>query len=640
MKKLFLLWLLVNYLFTGGFAQPHSLNDYGEADTIELEELVIIGIPIEKYAAGSRIQTIEKARIENGRSSTLDNLLARNSAIYLKEYGNGMLSSVSMRGGSSSHTAVLWNGININTLTAGGFDFSQAPIAAIEKVDIQYGSASSLYGSDAIGGVIHLSSIGEWPEKGFRASVHQEAGSFRTWFSSGSATYSSGPFYTKTSLYSKKSRNNFPFIYRSSEQRQKNAAYQYYGVMQELGYRINPRQSLTLSGWFNHNDREVQPNMQANAYPVRENLRDKNLRISANYKLDHQTGFYSFTSGYVHDNELYAIDKASTKIATRRWVNILQYERDIIHGLTAKAGGEWTHIVTDVDGYQREISEDRFDGFLSLNYAPFHWWNSTLNIRRTFIRGYEAPTTPSIGNSLTILENNNGKLIFKTLASKGYRIPTLNDRYQPLSGNPDLLPEKSYSIEAGFRYDLLEERRRLGIEATAYVMKVDELIQWMPIGGDLWIPENIRKVAVHGLEGHAELETQMGDMAMIFTGNYFYTRSINKKEVKAGDGTIGKQLAYSPEHSANLIAEARLNQWSATVMNYFTGRRYTNLGNQSSLQPYFITDLDVARSISVGGSICMLSFKIDNVFNIRYQNYYSKAMPGVGFHAGVRIDFN
>lgn len=639
MKKSFFLGLLCCAIYAGGNAQTLSWNE-GEADTIELEELVITGIPIEKYAAGAKIQTIPKTGIENGRSSSLDDLLARHSAIYLKEYGHGMLSSVTMRGGSSSHTAVLWNGININLQTVGGFDFSQVPVAAIEKVDIQYGSASSLYGSDAIGGAIHLSSIGEWPEEGFSATLQQEAGSFQTWFTSGTASYSSGPFYVKTTLYRKKSENNFPFVYRSREQKQNHAAYQYYGLIQEAGYRISPAQSLTVSGWFNHNDREVQPNMPANAFPSNENLLDKNFRLSANYKLDHKTGFYSLTSGYVYDHEIYSLDNTRSKIATRRLVNIFQYEKDIAEGLSAKAGGEWTHVTADVDAYERRIVEDRIDGFLSVNYYPVRWWKSTLNIRRTFMQGYKAPFTPSIGSSLTLLESGGGKLTFKTLASKGYRIPTLNDRYYPLSGNPALRPEESWSGEAGIRFDLRRQSGRLGVEASAYAMKIDDLIHWMPAGGDIWIPENVRKASIRGLETHAEFETKAGNLSLLFTGNYFYTRSENKRELSPGDGTAGKQLAYTPKHSANFIAEGRIDRWSASVTNYFTGKRYTNLGNISSLSPYAITGIDLARTFHWGPAVCKATFAANNIFNVRYQNYDAKAMPGINFHAGIRFVFN
>lgn len=640
MKRFFLCLLAVIAVVFEGHAQENE-PDTGLADTIELDEVVIRGNAIEKYAAGSRIEAIDKRRISGGSHTTLEDLLSRNTAIYMKEYGNGMISSVSMRGTGSSHTAVLWNGININSLTAGSLDFALVPLAAIESVEIQYGSASSLYGSDAIGGAIHLTSGNHWDRKGLSGILRQEAGSFQTWATSGVVSYGSNRFFSNTSIYRKKSRNNFPFRNRSVEQKQNHAAYAYHGVVQELGYRINPQQSIALSGWYNFNDREIQPNMQANLYPGKDGMQDRNARISIDYKLDNRTGFYHLISGYVNDNEIYRLDNSRSKIATHRWVNMFQYEKDLSRSVAIKAGGEWMHIVTDVDGYQRTITEDRNDAFLSVNFSPFHWWNASINLRKTFMQGYKSPATPSIGNNIVLHKSDKTRLVFKTLAARAYRIPTLNDRYQPRSGNPGLLPENSLSAEAGFSYDFQHGSNRLALETTGYAMKVDDLIHWKPVGGDLWIPENMRKVNVHGLEMHAEYERNFtGEKSLLLSGNYAFTRSINQTPVAEADEVVGNQLPYTPIHTANLIADVVFHQWSAGILNYFTGKRYLNLSNREKLPAYMLTDLDFSRSFRFGGAKCDLTLRINNIFNIRYQNILSKAMPGTHFNAGVRFHFN
>jgi len=98
------------------------------SDTVLLENIEILGIPTEKYASGSKIQQINsvaRARLLNG---SLQDLLQQETPLYLREYGFGMASNLSLCGMAASHTAVLWNDINLNSFTLGSTDFSNLPV--------------------------------------------------------------------------------------------------------------------------------------------------------------------------------------------------------------------------------------------------------------------------------------------------------------------------------------------------------------------------------------------------------------------------------------------------------------------------------------------------------------------------------
>jgi vitamin B12 transporter len=143
------------------FIVPFS-NALAQMKTVELEEVVIESMPFEKFVSGSKIEksdSLEMARLGN---RTLADYLAQNSTVYIREQGNAMLASVSFRGTGASHTGVFWHGININSLTLGSTDFNSVPIFLFDQVAVQYGGASSLHGSDAIGGSVHLSSKPQW----------------------------------------------------------------------------------------------------------------------------------------------------------------------------------------------------------------------------------------------------------------------------------------------------------------------------------------------------------------------------------------------------------------------------------------------------------------------------------------------
>ena len=90
---------------------------------------------------------------------------ARNeSPIFIKSYGLGSLATTSFRGGSASHTAILWNGFNLGSPMNGQLDLSLVPVSLANNVSIQYGGAGALWGSGAVGGAILLNSEPEFDQ--------------------------------------------------------------------------------------------------------------------------------------------------------------------------------------------------------------------------------------------------------------------------------------------------------------------------------------------------------------------------------------------------------------------------------------------------------------------------------------------
>src|SRR5947209_4205122 len=92
-----------------------------------LRQVTVYGLPEEKFLHGSVIISIDSTLKARESSRHLGELLSLQLPIYFRNYGNGMLSSISMRGTSPQHTAVLWNGININSFSLGQADFSILP---------------------------------------------------------------------------------------------------------------------------------------------------------------------------------------------------------------------------------------------------------------------------------------------------------------------------------------------------------------------------------------------------------------------------------------------------------------------------------------------------------------------------------
>jgi len=133
---------------------------YAKAQTVldsiqQLDEVVLSDIKLKQFASGYKITKINDSTILRN-SPTLTKLLSFNSNIYFKENGFGMLSSPSFRGTNASQTAVIWNGININSQLNGQTDFNLINVSNFDSVDIRSGGGSVQYGSGSIGGSIHL----------------------------------------------------------------------------------------------------------------------------------------------------------------------------------------------------------------------------------------------------------------------------------------------------------------------------------------------------------------------------------------------------------------------------------------------------------------------------------------------------
>ena len=122
----------------------------------KLKEVIVSDRTLYSSNKSQSIQILNDSVINKNQSS-LSNLLNYNSVLYFKEYGRGMLSTVSFRGTTASQTAVIWNGINVNSQLNGSADFNTFTAPDFNNISIKAGGGSVSYGSGAIGGTVHLS---------------------------------------------------------------------------------------------------------------------------------------------------------------------------------------------------------------------------------------------------------------------------------------------------------------------------------------------------------------------------------------------------------------------------------------------------------------------------------------------------
>jgi vitamin B12 transporter len=594
-----------------------------QEDTTYLDVVKVLGVPINRYTPGSKIQIIKEV---NG--TTLTDLLSNESPLYFKTYGNGQLATISFRGTSASHTAVMWNGINVNSPTLGQTDFTLWPSFLLEEIGLQYGAGSALYGTDAIGGSVLINPSQPKFDKKQKIELRQEAGSFGHWLSGVKTTFSTKKMEFRTKVFYRSLQNDFKYTSPKVgyEKTQINAAIENYGLDQQIHWRISDSKQLSFLGQYVYNFREIQPTVTRNDSD--EVLKDRNTRVAVNYQQDIGHGNLFATVGYIVNDELY---NRSSRTKSNQIAALMQY--DFIAGskTNVKAGGNFTRYIAQSGGFDGSLNDNRYDAFLSLRHRINSIWISSLNLRQSFYAQHETPFAPSWGNEFLLLKNRKIDFKLKTQLARAYRVPTLNDRYWNPGGNPDLTPESGYNAELGIELTYKEEAHEFAIDAAHHRSWINQWIIWTPNEMGIWSPSNLSKVNVSGIESGIKHTWSYRTLKINSGINYAFTQSLNKKGLNDADvSIIDKQLPYVPIHSGHAFIKAQKQKWDASIHANYTGLRYTTLDNEvyQGLKAYTVLNTSLGRNIDLRGFSFSLKISANNLFNKYYENIENRAIPG------------
>lgn len=636
--------LLLVLLVSGLGAAAQSLSD-----TLRLREVVVYGIPEEKYAVGSKVETLDSLYLASQQSRSLSEVLGRRSPIYFKEYGPGQLSTISFRGTGAGQTALLWNGLNLNQPNLGQTDFSLVPLFAIENISLQYGGCSALYGSDAMGGTIYLQNTPQW-SRPLYIKAQQEAGSFGHRFTGLAAGAGPGKWFFSTKIYRQQADNGFEYTNTLKKsrpvERNRNSRFEQHGLVQDIGYRFSSRSLLNFNSWYRQSYRQIQPAMgDLNSADWQE---DRNLNLSLQYKYRNAWGLLDMQLGHLYNYLLY---NGGNEYQTWQNIGRIRYEKEVAEGLQLQAGAKINLIEAAIEQYRNgSAHENRGDLFTSLRYKLSKRLNTSLNLRQALVEGYQVPFTPSAGLSLDLIQGQRSRLQLLASGGRSYRVPTLNDRYWLPGGNPDLLPEDSWNLESTLKYLLNQKSRSLELSATAYRMWTHNLIMWLPgtvRGSDgkpvsAWTPRNFQEVAGKGLEGSLHFSQKRMAGTLETGGTLAYTRSLNKKARNEYDRTLNRQLPFVPVFKSNAYLSYQLKGWSAGLNWAYTGIRYTTGEEEEafSVPAYQLIDCSFSKSFSLNKHLLQLALEARNLLNEQYQNYEKRAMPGRNFNITAQYIFN
>ncbi|MCS6821032.1 MAG: TonB-dependent receptor plug domain-containing protein [Microscillaceae bacterium] len=596
----------------------------------------VYGIPLKDYTIGAKVVRVDSSQLARQNHNSLSDFLQQHFPFAIRQYGNGMLATIAFRGTSPNHTAVLWNGVNINSITLGQSDLATIPLVSQENISIHYGSASTLYGSDAIGGSIYLHGEPQFSSQ-ISTILQQNVGSFGQSFSTWQFRKSSSKFYFQTKTYYQEALNNFQFRNftkpNSPIERQSNAQIRAWGAVQEVAFQPESNQYLSAKLWYNDLHRHIQPSMAVNN--ATETQADKNLRLMLDYVLHNRLGLWNYKLVYIYDELFY--DRKDLTIS-QRWIGQLDYEKRLGRQISLKSGANTQYIQVNTRNYAEHRTEQRTDFFIQTAYRPMQKLAFTLHLRQGLIGKKTIPLVPLLGSEIILLKYEKHQLQLKNTVSTSFRVPTLNERFWQPGGNPNILPEKGFCAEAGLLYWYQRQKMEMQIEATHYQNWVDNWIMWLP-QGSFWSPLNIQKVHNRGAELSARLRHTWAKVHLVMQGQYAFTRATYVYENEVTRNFTNNQLPYVPVHQATFQQSLDFQGYNLTLQSTWTDVSYTSLDNLQYIRAFNLWHVQASKVFPLKQNKIFISLRINNLFNTDYQTYYLRAMPLRNFMLSIRYEF-
>lgn len=560
----------------------------------------------------SDVSVIERAAIEQAGQTTLAELLAQQPGIeYSANGGPGANNAIFIRGANSNHTLLLIDGQRVGSVSTGAPDFSRLSLGQIERIEILRGPASSLYGADAIGGVIQVfTRRGEGPAR-FNAST-------------GYGTYGT----TDTNLGVAGGNDVVSYSLQA-------------GHYETRGFNAirNPENAS-----YDEDSDAFRNQSISGSLAIRP---AQGHEIGLNFLSGNGTSHYDDGPGKDPSNDqsisnfsLYSRNRLSSS-----WNSTLRIGRSTDDSTNRVNGIADSVYRTDQDqvSWQNDIQLPVGKALLAAEYLKQQLSSSSpLPVNERTIRSLLAGWSGSLGNhrlQANLRHDDNSQFGGKTTgqAAYGYQLtpewrahfsygtafkaPTFNNLYYPLTcygswgcfgGNPDLKPERARNAETGLNWEKGAQR----FSAIYFRNKVSDLID-----SSLPIPMNVNEATLSGTS------LSYANSVGAFSGG------ISLDLQRARDDSSGKRLARRADEllKAHLAYTAGMlkvgGEWQ------LVGESFDDAANKNKLGGYGLVNLFADYRLDREWT---LFARANNLFNKEYELAHDFATPGMGIFVGLR----
>ena len=586
--------------------------------SVMLDEIVTTGqfVPQSSQKSVYDIKTINQDRIESQGANNLTELLKTESNITISN--DAILgSSISINGITGSNVKVLIDGVPVIGRMNGNIDMSQINLNNIQKVEIVEGPMSSVYGSDALGGVINLISKDPFCER-LEFDMNSYYESVGTYNFDGSFRYSIDRF----NFLVNGGRNLFQGYDRvdSSRSKQWNPKEQYFANVQTI-YALKEHNIKLSSRYFDEfilNRGSLRKPYYETAFDDKYYTTRLNNALFLNGKFGaHQ--FYDVTAAYsvykriknsffknlVTLDERMIDAESAQDTSDFTLVNFRATFSDdaLTSFLKYQIGGDFNHETAagqKIKDTKQEITD--VAGFLSMQYLPFESLTFQPSVRYIYNSEYEAPVVPA----LNVRYQFNDNLLFRASYAKGFRAPSLRELYllfvdinHNIRGNENLKAETSDSYNLSAVFSMNDDKYYFKVEPKFFYNNIYDMITLANIEDDLYQNVNLDNHTTLG--GNITLQYMRSNIN--FKATYGYTGRLNS--LYSENPEVNK-YNYSPDLSVNFDYKIDYIDTKINLFYKFTGASpfYTieevdgvDQTVERSVESYNMFDVSLSKSL-------------------------------------------
>lgn len=542
------------------------------------------------------VSVITREDIERSQVKSVAELLVGEAGIDIAVNGGyGKSTSVFLRGTNSDHVLMLIDGVKVGSATLGSPSWQYLPLDQIERIEIVRGPRSSLYGADAIGGVVQI--FTRSPAERFRAGAGAGYGTYGTSRTTADVAGTGGG--TRFSLSGAHfNTDGIDARTASAGNEGDRDGYRNTSFNARLGHRFANGADVelhTMQAW-GHVEYDGNPNQTAfdiGAAGVRLNFAPTavwNVKLQTGLSRDYTDNFKN--GGFV--------STFNTLRHSASWQNDATLGKDQLLTLGLDYRDDRIGSTT---GYTEKERANR--GVFVQHQGRFGNHDLLASWRQDDNEQFGANDTGNLAWGYVLTPTLRARASYGT----AFKAPTFNQLYFPGFGDPNLKPEESESYEAGLR-----GKTAGGYwDIRAFQTNVDNLIATVDIGGGTFRAQNVDKARIKGLE------TEVGARLAGWETRTAFTL------LDPRDTGRDKILNRRAKRSLKLDADRAFGAWRVGATWLVQGHRYDDVNNTVRLGGYGLLNLRAQYDLS---KRWVLRANLDNAFDKAYQTVNTYNSPG------------
>lgn len=643
-------WTFLLLSVTGSVS---SFAQTGDSTGKQLDQVVVTATkyPIKQSQTGKVVIVIPHEELEKNTGKPLGELLGEQAGITVAGSLNnpGTNQSVFIRGAGSGRTLILIDGIPINdpTATDNIFDINLIPVTMIERIEISKGAQSTLYGSDAIAGVINIITVKAGIVKPFNGKASLSGGNYGTYNANAQVfgkvadklTYDvrynhdhSSGFATATDTF-KTAPSPTPFV---------NNGFKQDLVAGNIGW--NATSTLSIKGFLQYS--QYTADIDAGAFSPAVNYTSTTKSLLAGGGFTFKLPGTTITGNYRYNSSQLNLLEDSVfgqPYYTDHYVGTSQYlevfaSSNLGYGFTLLNGADYRfssmHENGSYGGYPsafKDTSVSQTSMYSSLLYSGHSGLSVELGGRLNTDSRYGSNYTYTFNPAWLI--DRNWK-VYGSIAS-AFKAPTLYQLYSPY-GNPNLLPERSSSYEAGIQFN----NAVLNTRATYFHRKTKDGIDYNFFTNLYY---NFDQEEGNGIEWEGSVKfAQIWSVSANYT--FLKMKETTQSHVSYEDTAYNYALRV-PRHTANITLGVRpVSRLFLSLTSHYESKRHDIGGYDANfnplpdvtLNPFFI--LNAYAEYKAAGWLKLFA-QGRNLLNKKFTTIYGYNSIPTMFTAGATVEF-